>query len=71
VLAAIGVWSSLKIHGQIDHGYLPVAARSRATVGFAGSSIVLFLAGILTLALCGLLALAALVAVGMLFSHPL
>ena len=71
VLAVIGVWSSLKTHGHIDHGDLPAAARSPATVGFAGSSIVLFFAGILTLALCGLLALAALVAVGMLLSHPL
>ncbi len=69
-LASLGVISSIRAHGQIDSGSGPTPSRSRASIGLAGSSIVLFFASILTAALAGLLALGALVAVGMLLSHP-
>lgn len=69
-LAALGVWSSIRTHREIDRRRLPSSTRAHASVGLASSSILLFLSGMLTLALTGLLGLAAFVAVGMLVSHP-
>jgi len=69
-LAAWGVRSAICTHRDIDRRRLPASTRPHAAVGLASSSVMLFLSGMLTLSLTGLLGLGAFVAFGMLVSHP-